>query len=358
MSLPTSRQFDAYQQFLLDCKIFWSTRLYPQLRSEYEHKLEQVRQSGEPAPAEAIDVSRLLESDVLYQFYAWYERHLQRMKYSGRLGLVPHHERSRATLEALLAAADSLPNLRLDPSLDAPDWYTAFDVHQHPGGVWGDSLAGIVYERGARSTTPLAQRHADLHERLTERVLSLRKPTRLADLGCGFGKSTRPFYLAHPQLEIVAIDLAAPCLRLAALTARDEGASHVQYVQADAAATGLERESFDVVTSTMLLHEVPPAHLERIFAESFRLLSPGGLAVHLDFLVPEADPFGRFIHFGHGARNNEPFMRPLCEMDLAGTLRRAGFGKVEVLPFEEAPGALSPAHRAWRFPWAMVVATK
>ena len=178
------------------------------------------------------------------------------------------------------------------------------------------------------------------------------------DLGCGFGKSTRPFYKADPQLEIIAVDLSAPCLRLAALTARDDGAPAVRFVQRDAAATGMEAGAFDTVASTMLLHEVPPDHLEMIFAESYRLLSPGGTAVHLDFLVPETDAFNRFIHFGHGRRNNEPFMEPLCQMDVVSVHRKLGFREVQVLPFEEAPGTLTPDHRAWRFPWAMIVAKK
>ncbi len=356
--MKPDRRFEAYQQFVLDCKVFWSTRLYPALKTDFEHKAALASQSGEAPARTAEDIARLLEHDTLHQFYSWYERHLQRMKYSGRLGLVPQHERSRDEIERRLAQADCLPQLTLDPTVKAPGWYTAFDVHQHPGGVWGDSLAGVVYERGARSTTPLAQRHADLHERFTDEVRRRASPRRMVDLGCGFGKSTRPFYLADPDLDLVAVDLAAPCLRLAALTSRDDTARRVRFLQRDAADTGLESGGFDTVTSTMLLHEVPPEHLERIFAESCRLLAAGGIAIHLDFLVPEDDPFGRFIHFSHGRRNNEPFMRPLCEMDLRMAHERAGFREVEILPFEEAPGALAPTHSAWRFPWAMVIARK
>jgi len=358
MTLPVDRRFDAYQQFVLDCKIFWSTRIYPELCAHYDQALSQANASGQPAPRDVDAVAALMQADPLYQSYAWLERHLQRMKYTGRRGLVPHHEHARQALEALLDQADHLTNLTLNPQLQAPAWYTAFDVHQHPGGVWGDTLAGIIYERGARSTTPLAKRHADLHERLTEQVFGRINPARLIDLGCGFGKSTRPFYLLNSKIEIVAVDLAEPCLRLAALTAHQDGAQSVRFVQADAAATGEPSASFDAVTSTMLLHEVPPDHLEAIFTESHRLLRDGGLAIHLDFLVPASDPFGRFIHYGHGERNNEPFMRPLCEMNVEASLRRAGFRNIEILPFEEAPGALSAEHQAWRFPWAMVLGTK
>ena len=64
-----------------------------------------------------------------------------------------------------------------------------------------------------------------------------------------------------------------------------------------------------------------------------------GASIQLDFLTQ--DPFKTFIHYGHSKRNNEPFMFPLNEMDIAASHRRAGFEDVEILPFEEIPDGLS-----------------
>ncbi|NBS63745.1 MAG: class I SAM-dependent methyltransferase [Betaproteobacteria bacterium] len=352
------RRVEAYQQFVLDCKIYWSTQVYPELQTHYQQLADQARRAGQQAPTQAREAQALLADSTLYQFYAWYERHLQRMKYSGRLGLVPHFENERDTLEAWLAEADSLDTLELDPAFQPPRYYTSFDVHQHPKGLAGDSLAGLVYEQASRSTTPLLRRDRDLHHRFTAALLGRVRPKRMVDLGCGFGKSTRPFYQKVSGIELTALDLSEPCLRVAALNARDDRASGVRFLQRDAANTGLEAGRFDTVTSTMLLHELPPPHLERVVAESFRLLEPGGTVVHLDFLVPDPDPFKRFIHYSHGRRNNEPFMEPLNELDLVALHKQAGFTDVEILPFEEAEGTLAPGYRAWRFPWAMVIARK
>ena len=107
----------------------------------------------------------------------------------------------------------------------------------------------------------------------------------------------------------------------------------------------------------MLLHEMPPSHIEKTLGEAHRLLAPGGLSIYLDFLT-DADPFRRYIHYGHSARNNEPFMPPLNEMDIQAAHRRAGFDAVEVVPFEEMPGTLAPGFTAWRFPWTMIIARK
>ena len=126
----------------------------------------------------------------------------------------------------------------MQEDFEFPEYYTRVDIHQHPGGVWSDPIAGFVYERGARSTTPLAgQRHRDLHERLTAAALErCPAPARVLDMGCGFGKSTRPFYEALPQAQVEAIDLSAPCLRLAARDAAQAGARDVRFRQIDARA--------------------------------------------------------------------------------------------------------------------------
>src|SRR6185436_18925360 len=174
-------------------------------------------------------------------------------------------------------------------------------------------------ERGARSTTPLAGgRHRDLHDRLASVALEVfPMPSRVLDMGCGFGKSTRPFYETLKDAEVEGVDLSAPCLRLAARDAAAVGAKRVRFRQMDCARTDYAEASFDLVTSTMLLHEMPPEVVERTLAEAHRLM-----------------------HFGHSRRNNEPFMEPLARMDLPALLEKLGFRDIRIEPFEEADGVL------------------
>lgn len=356
--LPTHRPFDAHQAFVLDCKLWWTRKLFPQIRRTWEEAAAAATAGGRPAPTTPQEVEALIGETTDVRFFGWFERHLQRMKYSGLHGLVPHHERWRDRLAADLADPPA-DLVELDPDFRQPAYYVSTDIHQHPGGVWSDELAGRVYERGARSTTPLLERAADLHQRFTAEVIARaeRPIRRIADLGCGFGGSTRPFAGELPAAEVVGVDLSDPCLRLAAIRAAEAQMRNVRFRQADAAATGLAADAYDVVTSTMVLHEMPPSHIEATLAESHRLLAPGGLSIHLDFL-PGPDPFRKFVHYGHSARNNEPFMVLLDRMDLEAAHRRAGFASVEVVPFEEAPGTLAPEFANWRFPWVMIVARK
>ncbi|MEQ9199315.1 MAG: hypothetical protein RLN80_04960, partial [Rhodospirillales bacterium] len=179
------RSFVAAQDFLLGAKMYWTTRLYPELRDEFGR-----RQNRTPQPAQnADDVADLMADCPLCQNFAWLERHLQRFKYSGRYGLQAWHDQHREELLATLDAPDTDAILTLDDDLELPAYYTSVDIHQHPGGVYCDAIAGFVYERGARSTTPmLGGSHKDLHYRFADVLMEeTGKARRVVDLGCGFG---------------------------------------------------------------------------------------------------------------------------------------------------------------------------
>lgn len=352
-STPTApidaRSFAAGQAFVTAVKVYWHTDLFGAVRNEYRRRSE--RQAA--APQTVADVERLLHDSTTYRYFGWFERHMQRLKYSGRYGLVPWHRQERGALEARLASQAS-SRVELAPDLEMPRYYESCDIHQHPGGVWSDPVAGFVYERAASTTTPLAgAKHADLHDRFTDILeRQMPAPARVLDMGCGFGKSTRPIAERFPGANVDAVDLSAPCLQVAAL-----GSDQVRFRQMDAAHTDYPDAHFDLVTSTMLLHEMPPPAVEKTLAEAARVLRPGGKMVHLDFHHLR-DPFERFIHYTHGRRNNEPFMEPLAELDLAVLVERLGFRNVRIEPFEETDGALDENFPSWRFPWTVITAER
>jgi ubiquinone/menaquinone biosynthesis C-methylase UbiE len=355
MTQMSEREFEAFQGFVLATKVYWSRDVFADLKQIYERNLAAGKTNQKPGPER---VKELFKGETTDEFHGWFERHLQRMKYSGRCGLVPFHNSRREELvEALdVPLADGL--LELDAGLPLPDYYTSVDVHQHPGGVWSDEIAGLVYERGAKSTTPLLSRDRDLHERFADLIQKKQaSPKDILDMGCGFGKTTQPLCDVNRDAKIVGVDLSAPCLRVAARTATMSQTRNVHYAQRNSAATGYPDQSFDIVTSTMMLHEMPAENVRAVIAESLRLLRPNGLMIHLDFLPPD-DEFLSYLHLGHSYRNNEPWMRSLLQMDVGGTMASAGFKDIEIEPFEETPGALAEAGTKWRFPWTTIAARK
>jgi SAM-dependent methyltransferase len=347
------RERSAYQEFIGASRRHWSETLLPAVAADARAIAGRERDLDEATLA-----LRLSQAGT-YDFFCWLERHLQRMKYSAPRGLVAAVQARRTEFEAMLDRPLPEGMLRLDASLQLPAYYTGCDIHQQPGGLWSDALGGVIYREAAGGSGGVVSR-GSLHDRFA-RIVAGHMPggwNRLVDLGCGFGKSTLPFAQAAPAAETIGVDLAAPALRLAARLGADAQARGLRYVQADARATSLPDGEADVVTTTMVLHELPPDAIEAMLREAQRLLRPGGLSIHLDFL-PADDPFARLLHFGHGRRNNEPFMEPLARMDLAAAHRAAGLVDFVVTTFEDEDGALTrPPHRKWRLPWAVIAARK
>ena len=85
------RAFTAAQSFLLGSKLYWTRTLYPALRAETDAAARRAAKTPETPQA----VADLIADTPDYRTYAWLERHLQRMKYSGRYGLQPYHAAQR-----------------------------------------------------------------------------------------------------------------------------------------------------------------------------------------------------------------------------------------------------------------------
>ena len=80
-----------------------------------------------------------------------------------------------------------------------------------------------------------------------------------------------------------------------------------------------------------MLHETSTSALGRILAESYRLLSPGGMAVHVDQpRFDGADAWGTFLQENETYYNNEPFWRKFRSVDLAAAAVSAGFAVEDV----------------------------
>jgi ubiquinone/menaquinone biosynthesis C-methylase UbiE len=358
LTLFRSREANAFHEFIMEARTWWAAELFPRLREEYEVRKRHAEREGRRVE-KPEDVALLFSRSTLYQYFCWLERHVQKSKYSSsRWGLVAQLAREPERAAERLAPAKHGP-LELDPALRVPEYYGAHDIHQHPGNLHGERDAGLVYEASALSIHPKTRKN-ELHERFVDLVrregAQFGTFRRVLDMGCGFGKSTVPLAFAFPRAEVIGVDVSAPCLELAAADAANERVSNVRFRQADARDTRLPAASFDLVTSTMLLHELPGESVEATLAETRRLLAPGGVSIHLDFRTE--DPFWQFVMYGHGSRNNEPFLEPLLRMDLAAAYRRAGFEAVRIEPFAEREGAADPSNPFWRFPWAAIIARK
>ena len=339
------RSTTAFQELIGTMRQHWANQLYPALHERFEQATQ-----GQ-TPADSAEAGQAVEDLPLYHWFCFIERHYQRMKYSDpRWGLAAAlSARPDWVAEQLHPAQDSA-YLRLRPELPLPDYYSAIDIHQHPGNLVGADYDGLMYRASATSIHPNTRRF-EAHERMAQWLQSQGNFLSVLDMGCGFGKCGFPIARHFEQAQVLGIDLSAPCLRLAARTAEQEGLRNIRFEQADAAQVPCEDASFDLVTSTQLLHELPVEVITQVLAESYRLLKPGGLVAHLDFRARQ--PWPQFLIEGHSVRNNEGFLPGFNRMDIAAAYQAAGFEPVRVEPFAETEGATRADWPYWRFPWTL-----
>ena len=328
--------------FVLTLRRRWADTLYPAVHAQYQ---------ADPAGPLRDAVRR----QPSYDWFAFLERNAQKMLWRDVGDVVAARPPSNH------GASTGPATLELDPALALPDWYTDWDIHIQPGGVWRNDASADVYELGAKLVMLGVNDDYTFHRAFAETALPRRAWRRIVDLGCGFGKSAWPIRRLFPEAEVIGLDLAAPCLRMARDKANAAGLA-IRFIQADCQATGLDAGSVDLLTSTMLIHEMPRPALVATLKEAARILAPGGALRFLDF-TRTGDAFRDLAMAEHGERNNEPFMPGLLAADVPALCAEAGLVHAEWVAFDERgvgrlPDKTWPARQEWHFPWAVLEAEK
>lgn len=301
-----------------------------------------VARTGRP-PATREEAEEALNATRLHRYAQAVNRTSQEMMWQA-IGETIYREedRIRAAASRLLAEAPAGGTLDLDPELDADPVYRNCFIHLQPEGYLppdpdGDSIiAGAFYESGGRLYSMGRGISAGDSKALAV-IAWLRQhrpgwePRRILDMGCAAGGASSVYPQHFPEAEVHAVDLGSSMLRYAHARAESIGVP-VHFHQRDAADTGFTDGSFDLIVSHNLFHEISDEKRQRIAAETFRLLAPGGLAIHQDVdllfrgkkLWEEAEVAYDFHH------NNEPFWLTYVACDFASELKVAGFDAAAV----------------------------
>jgi SAM-dependent methyltransferase len=247
-------------------------------------------------------------------------------------------EADRPRLEAVYQAhLEGSGELTLHPDLEMPLHQLKANIHRMPGGYLQDLAtddfgSGVLYDHGVflYGCGWLGPLNDELGQTVIHHVLARHypafQPSTILDLGCSVGHSTLPYPSAYPQAQVWGIDLGASLLRYASARASVLNQT-VHFAQQNAESTEFDDQSFDLVVSHILLHEIPGAARRRVFAESYRLLKPGGLMVHLEsqlFLKP-ATLVGRYFRDTEVWTNSEPYLASSKLEDFAVYALEAGF---------------------------------
>jgi ubiquinone/menaquinone biosynthesis C-methylase UbiE len=105
---------------------------------------------------------------------------------------------------------------------------------------------------------------------------------RVLDVGCGTGSLALAARRTVGSVgQVAGIDASPEMIRRARGKARRAKLA-IDFREAPAQALSFEPGSFDVVVSTLVLHQLPPSDLHAAVAEMIRVLRPGGRLLLVD----------------------------------------------------------------------------
>ena len=190
-----------------------------------------------------------------------------------------------------------------NPSIVYPDYYTQMFHYYDEGNLnweaalevvpttlliasryWnlGDVLTSQSWMRG--NTTSAIQKHID--------IFPSNQPNtgRIMDIACSVGISTKYLIEAFPNKEgIDAVDLSPHFLSVARFIHTTPESpifttlhEKITYHHMMAEDMSFESNSYDIVSISFLLHEVPTKSAEEIITEAYRVLRPGGVLCVMD----------------------------------------------------------------------------
>ena len=323
--------------FLAQLNRHLATQVAPHVKTAWEQRAEPAARARAGRPArDRHEVRKALLEDPMFATWSALRRMtMEQRQQAGRWIAIREAETLAQTAQDL---TKDDPRLRLDPDLPIPRNVSAVDHHCMAGSYHtelfpGDVSPGANYDVGLFVTTGgLLGRWSDGGGRaIVDWVRRERpgfRPKRILDIGSTLGHNVLPLAAAFPEAEVVAIDVGGPMLRYGLARAKSLGVDNVTFVQADASTLPeFEDASFDWIQTTMFLHELSLASMRAIFAESHRLLRPGGVVLHVEQpqYTPEMPLFEQAMRDWDAFYNNEPFWSTLHEIDLDARFIAAGF---------------------------------
>lgn len=340
----------ARQNFVQSLKLHVARTISPGNKVIYEKVAKpRFEQEHQRSPQDRHEIRRLMQNESYYRWWSALRRNTQELLWDAVNTSV-----ERQLPELVERARDKgsahLGSLTLTPDFKIPAYQTAVDIHCMPGGYHSeftedDVAAGATYDRGVYvyGLGWLGPLNDDMGQSIVQNYLKPEypdfQPAKILDMGCSVGHSTLPYVDAYPDAEVYAIDVAAPMLRYAHARAEALG-KLVHFSQQNAEHTGFADESFDLVVSHILLHEIPKPAIRNVIRECYRLLAPGGMMIHVEApLYRDMDSYTAFMFDWETANNNEPFWSAMRDLDLVAIAAEAGFEADKVIQTFVANGA-------------------
>lgn len=217
--------------------------------------------------------------------------------------------------------------LEKNPDCKIPEYWQGIEIHRTTGGWDGHEHMGfihgeLIHKRYVAKNYPgfIFQQRSQVLEELPRDDYQ-----DIFEMGSSSGHYTVALAKRFPDANITGCDLSVPMLENAQRTGNEMGCAW-RLIQTPMEESGLPDASFDLVTSYIILHEIPVHATRAMFSEAFRLLRPGGQMLMTD-IRPHRDRDDLDVwqqEFG-AVNGGEPYWREAAQLDLAALATELGF---------------------------------
>ena len=341
LHVNASRDDQARQGFVAALRSHVLGDMAQHMRGRYHKRI--ASGSADFVPQSGPEVHELMQSDPYFRFYSAVRYNAQEMVFRP---VIPTIESNLDELNS--TASEVCRRESIEPALaegfEVPRSVTDIDVHLSPGSYHteyaeNDVAAGAVYDNSINvfAFNQMGRNMDDIGHTMSNYIRLMYpdfKPERILDCGATVGHNTVPWKQTYPQAEVHGIDVSAPLMRYAAARAASFGAE-VQFAQMNATDLKYPDDHFDVVFSSMFLHELPLKDIRGYMREAFRVLKPGGLLLTME--LPPNSNLGAYEQFyldWDCYYNNEPFYKAFRDQSYPKLCADAGFDVARFFEFE------------------------
>ena len=338
LAVPLNQEDKAKRAFVSALRVHVLQHMSNSMKSRYEDYVKPKAKKRGNACETPEQIHKALKSDFVFKAYSSARTTAQEMVFDVVSDSV---DREFETLKANVKPVAKKGSLTLDDTVEIPKSVSEIDVHLAPGSYHAeyaeeDFATGAVYDNAIEvfSFGQFGKDSDDIGMTLSNYVrlkFPEFKPAKILDAGCTIGHNTLPWAQTFPDAEVTAIDVAAPVLRYGHARAESMGVP-VHFRQMDATAMKFEDNTFDVVFSSMFLHELPLKDIQTYLKEAHRVLKPGGLLWQME--LPPMNQMRAYDNFYLNCDtyyNNEPFYGTFRRQDYRKLLTDAGFGADEFM---------------------------
>ena len=338
LAVPLNQEDKAKRAFVSALRVHVLQHMSYSMKSRYEDYVKPKAKKRGNACETPEQIHKALKSDFVFKAYSSARTTAQEMVFDVVSDSV---DREFETLKANVKPVAKKGSLTLDDTVEIPKSVSEIDVHLAPGSYHAeyaeeDFATGAVYDNAIEvfSFGQFGKDSDDIGMTLSNYVrlkFPEFKPAKILDAGCTIGHNTLPWAQTFPDAEVTAIDVAAPVLRYGHARAESMGVP-VHFRQMDATAMKFEDNTFDVVFSSMFLHELPLKDIQTYLKEAHRVLKPGGLLWQMELPPMNQMPaYDNFYLNWDTYYNNEPFYGTFRRQDYRKLLTDAGFGADEFM---------------------------